>query len=54
MVQLFFALFLAFQPALMNDDTQPAASKVNYVQSENIIYSLEFKEFSLLSSFIAP
>lgn len=40
-----FALFLAFQPPLVTDNTQPAASKVNYVQSENIIYSLESKEF---------
>lgn len=28
----------------MKDDTQPGASKVTYVQSENIIYSLEFVE----------
>lgn len=28
----------------MKDDTQPEASKATYVQSENIVHSLEFKE----------
>lgn len=34
----------------MEDDTQPAASKATYVQSKNIIYSLEFKEANFLAS----
>lgn len=37
----------------MKDDTQPAASKATYVQSENIVYSLEFEEahFRLYTAF---
>lgn len=37
-------LFLVFHTNLMKDDTQQAASKATDFQSENIIYSLEFKE----------
>lgn len=47
-------LFLVFQATLMKNDTQTAASKATYVQSENIIYSMEFKKaiFCLYVAFI--